>query len=233
LLLPGFTQSSEHLAALRNALTARYHVLAVDLPGSGRSLPQPRTCTASYYKDDAAAFATLLRERGMEPAHLVGFSDGGEVALFMAALTPDVARSLVTWGAAGQLRDPDGQMRTMMRNLVDHPIPPLQGYRDMLVAYYGEDLARATTQNVAEGMSAIVDGEKQGELAIAMAGRITCPALLITGEHDMFAPPPLIQELSARIHHADTRVVEGAGHDVQNTHSDWLARTILDWLERQ
>jgi pimeloyl-ACP methyl ester carboxylesterase len=47
LLLPGFTQSSEHLAALRVALATTYHVIAVDLPGSGRSLPQPRTYTAS------------------------------------------------------------------------------------------------------------------------------------------------------------------------------------------
>jgi valacyclovir hydrolase len=231
LLLPGFTQSSEHLATLRDALAASYRVIAADLPGSGRSLPQPRTYTAGYYEDDAASYVALLRERGMEPAHLIGFSDGGEVALFMAALTPDLARSLVTWGAAGQLNDPDGQMRMMMRNLIDHPIPPLQGYRDMLVDYYGEDLARATTQNFAEGISAIIDGGKCGELAIALAGRIACPALLITGEHDMFAPPPLIQQLAARIPHAETRVVEGAGHDVQNSHPDWLARTILDWLE--
>ena len=95
LLLPGFTQSSEHLATLRDALAASYHVIAAHLPGSGRSLPQPRTYTAGYYEHDAASFVALLRERGIEPAHLIGFSDGGEVALFMAALTPDLARSLV------------------------------------------------------------------------------------------------------------------------------------------
>jgi valacyclovir hydrolase len=232
LLLPGFSQSSEHLAALRDALAAGYHVIAVDLPGSGRSQPQPRAYTASYYEDDAASCAALLRELGTGPTHLIGFSDGGEVALFMAALTPDLTRSLVTWGAAGQLNDPDGQLRAMMRNLIDRPIPPLQGYRDFLVDYYGEEQARAMTQNVVKGQSEIIEGEKQGQLAIAVAGRIGCPALLITGEHDMFAPPPLIQQLAARIPHAEIRVVEGAGHDVQNSHHDWLARTILDWLGR-
>jgi len=231
LLLPGFSQSSEHLAALRDTLAASYHVIAVDLPGSGRSLPQPRAYTASYYEDDATSCAALLREVGVGPTHLVGFSDGGEVALLMAALTPDLVRSVVTWGAAGTLNDPEGQLRAVMQHLIDKPIPPLQGYRDFLVDYYGEDNARAMTQNVVQGQSAIIDGEKHGELAIAYAERITCPALLITGEHDMFAPPPLIQQLAARIPHAETRIVEGAGHDVQNSHSDWLARTILDWLE--
>ena len=233
LLLPGFSQSSEHLAALRDALAASYHVIAVDLPGSGRSLPQPRAYTASYYEDDAASCAALLREVGVGPTHLVGFSDGGEVALFMAALTPNLVRTLVTWGAAGQLNDPDGQMRMMMRNLIHQPIPPLQGYRDFLVDYYGEENARAMTQNVVQGQSAIIDGEKHGELALAMADRITCPALLIAGEHDMFAPPPLVRQLAQRIPHAEMLVVEGAGHDVQNSHPDWLARTILDWLARR
>jgi valacyclovir hydrolase len=231
LLLPGFSQSGDDLLALRNALAASYHVIAADLPGSGRSRPQPRIYTANYYEDDAASFAALLRKLGAGPTHLIGFSDGGEVALIMAALTPDLARSLVTWGAAGQLNDPEGQMRAMMQNLVDHPIPPLQGYRDFLVGYYGEDQARAMTQNFARGISDIIEGEKQGKLAIAMADSITCPALLITGEHDMFAPPPLVQQLAARIPHAETRIVEDAGHDVQNSHPDWLASTILDWLE--
>ena len=151
LLLPGFSQSGDDLLALRNALAASYHVIAVDLPGSGRSQPQPRIYTANYYEDDAVSFAALLRKLGAGPTHLIGFSDGGEVALFMAALTPDLARSLVTWGAAGQLSDPDGSLRQVMYNLVDHPIPPLQGYRDFLVGRYGEANARTMTQNSCGG----------------------------------------------------------------------------------
>jgi pimeloyl-ACP methyl ester carboxylesterase len=130
------------------------------------------------------------------------------------------------------LSDPEGQLRAMMRNLVDHPIPPLRGYRDFLVGYYGEANARAMTQNLVSGMNDIIDGEKHGQLAIANADWINCPTLLMTGEHDMFAPPPLLERLATRISHAETRIVEGAGHDVQNSHPDWLARTILDWLER-
>jgi valacyclovir hydrolase len=42
LLLPGFSQNAEQLATLRDALAARYRVIAADLPGSGRSRPQPR-----------------------------------------------------------------------------------------------------------------------------------------------------------------------------------------------
>src|SRR6185312_2556928 len=98
-------------------------------------------------------------------------------------------------------------MRAIMQDLIDHPIPPLQGYRDFLVGRYGEANARAMTRNLVQGMSEIIEGEKQGQLAIAVADRIGCPALLITGEYDMFAPPPLIQQLAARIPHVEIRIV--------------------------
>ncbi len=134
------TQDTLYLLKILESCS-NYRIIAVDLPGSGRSQPQPRTYTASYYEDDAASCAALLHELGTTPAHLIGFSDGGEVALFMAALTPDLVRSVITWGAAGRLNDPEGQLRAVMQNLIDQPIPPLQEYRDFLVDYYGEDNA--------------------------------------------------------------------------------------------
>jgi valacyclovir hydrolase len=233
LLLPGWSQSAEELAAVRDALAASYRVIAADLPGSGRSQPQPRAYAATYYEDDAAAFAALLRQLGVVPAHLVGFSDGGEIALLMAALTPDVARSVATWGAAGRLSDPEGQLRQVMYNLVDHPIPPMQGFRDHLVATYGEANARAMSQSQAGAVTAILEGASGGELALASADQITCPVLLITGAHDFFAPPSLVAQAAARIRGAETMTADGAGHDVQNSHPDWLTHTILDWLARR
>src|SRR6266581_8435393 len=106
LVLPGFAGSIEEFAALREALVAAgYRVIAADLPGSGRSDPQPRTYTATSFEEDAHAFAALLQHLETGSAHLMGFSTGGEISLLMAALIPGVARSVVTWGAAGVLND--------------------------------------------------------------------------------------------------------------------------------
>jgi valacyclovir hydrolase len=155
LLLPGFSGSIADFSVLRQALvTAHYHVIAADLPGSGRSEPQPRDYPPTYYEDDAHSFAALLQHLAVEPTHLLGFSDGGEVALLLAALTPATTRSVATWGAAGLLSDPDGHLREAMYNVVDTPIPPLQAYRDHLIASYGESNARTMTQNVVRAMSA-------------------------------------------------------------------------------
>lgn len=229
LVLPGFAGSIEEFAALREALvTAGYRVIAADLPGSGRSEPQPRAYPATYFEDDARSFAALLQHLAVGPAHLMGFSDGGEISLLMAALQPGVARSVVTWGAAGVLNDPDGRLGEAMYNVVDHPIPPLQQFRDFLIATYGEANARAMTQSLVGALRAIIkDG---GDLSFAKAGTITCPVLLIVGEHDFFAPPALASKLAARIRTAEALVAEGAEHNVYGDRPEWLTQTILDWL---
>jgi valacyclovir hydrolase len=101
LMLPGWGGTIDELAPLREALAPAFRVIAADVPGSGRSGPQPRTYTASYYRDDARAFLAMLDAIEASPACLVGFSDGGEYALLMATQRPDSVRSIVTWGAAG------------------------------------------------------------------------------------------------------------------------------------
>src|SRR6266581_8806828 len=66
LVLPGFAGSIEEFAALREALVAAgYRVIAADLPGSGRSDPQPRTYTATFFEDDARSFTALLQHLGI------------------------------------------------------------------------------------------------------------------------------------------------------------------------
>ena len=230
LVLPGFAGSIEEFSTLREALVAAgYRVITADLPGSGRSEPQPRAYTATYFEDDARSFAALLQHLATGPAHLMGFSDGGEISLLMAVLTPGVARSVVTWGAAGVLNDPSGQLREAMYNVVDHPIPPLQPFRDYLVATYGEANARAMTQSEVAALSDIIE-KSGGDLSLSKAGTITCPVLLIAGEHDMFAPPALASQLAAHMRTAEVLVAEGAEHNVYGDRPEWLTQTILAWL---
>jgi pimeloyl-ACP methyl ester carboxylesterase len=72
--------------------------------------------------------------------------------------------------------------------------------------------------------------EVGGELSLSKAGNITCPVLLISGEHDIFATPALTSELAARIHAAEVLATDGAEHFVYIGCPEWLTYTILDWM---
>ena len=84
----------------------------------------------------------MLDELGAAPAHVIGFSDGGEIALLMAKMRPDSVRSVVAWGAGGQLVAPPGLLEAFY-NLVDDPIPPLREFAEYLNTAHSPDDARA------------------------------------------------------------------------------------------
>jgi pimeloyl-ACP methyl ester carboxylesterase len=70
-------------------------VIAWSRRGYGRSDPLPHRRTPRYMHDEATAARRLLERLGLERAHLFGHSDGGSIALILAALAPEVASSLV------------------------------------------------------------------------------------------------------------------------------------------
>lgn len=227
LLLPGWAGSIEELSSLRSILAPKYRVIAADLPGSGKSGPQPRLYTPTYYHDDARSFLALLDHLDAGPAHLVGFSDGGEVAFVMAELRPAAARSIVTWGAVGVIAAPP-EMIEAIENVVDAPIEPMEEFSGYLKSAYGEANARAMARSFASAIRAI--SAAGGDVSRSRAGEIACPALLIAGEHDFFSPPGLVSAMANDVRQGEFIEAKGADHGVHRSHADWLSKAVTDWL---
>lgn len=232
LLMPGFTESARDLSALIDALAAHYHIIAPDLRGYGRSTPQPRTYTPDFYTQDTEDMSALLRRLDTGPAHVIGFSDGGEVALLLAVMHSELVRSLVEWGAAGTLGD--GAILPELDaiyNLVDAPREDMQGWREYIIRDYGEGVARRMVQGWAEASKAIL--ARGGDLSLSRAHQIKCPALLISGENDPFATPQMTRQLAARIPNAEYSIVPNAGHAVHQEQPEWFVQRVVGFLKRK
>ena len=85
-------------------VAAGYRVLAVDHRGHGRGL---RALSPFRLEDCAADAAAILRELGVGPAIVVGYSMGGAIAQLMARDHPDVMCGLVLSGTCQHFQDPD------------------------------------------------------------------------------------------------------------------------------
>jgi len=72
-------------------------VIAVELPGHGRTADIDRPLSYEQMADDTAA---LLQHLGIEQADVFGFSTGGGVALQLAIRHPEVVRKLVVASAS-------------------------------------------------------------------------------------------------------------------------------------
>ena len=226
-LMPGWGGSVVDLDHLRRELEYGFRVIAVDLPGSGRSQPQPRRYGPSYYQDDARGLLGLLDALRVDVAHLVGFSDGGEEALLMAALEPHRALSVLTWGAAGTVEASEDQLTAVAR-AVDDPTQELRSLAAYLAEAYGPDGARVMTATWADAMRAII--EDGGDISRSLAPRITCPALLMTGTYDWLCPPDLVRAMAEVIPRGEFREAPEAGHAVHLSHHRWLASAAVGWL---
>ena len=94
--LHGGLGSGEMFAQVMPQLTARHHVIAVDLQGHGRTADIDRPIDVRLMADDIAA---LIDHLGLDKPDVVGYSLGGGVALQTAARHPDKVGRLVVVSA--------------------------------------------------------------------------------------------------------------------------------------
>ncbi len=85
------------------ALSDSFNVVAVDLPGHGRS---PGAASDWTFPNAAALIASLIHTLGTDPVHLMGISFGSMLALATVLARPDLVRSLTLIGSAATFAEP-------------------------------------------------------------------------------------------------------------------------------
>jgi valacyclovir hydrolase len=233
LLLHGFTGSGADLAGVADVLAAhdRYRVIRPDLPGYGRSDPQPRHYTPDFYEEDGRTMGRFLDALGIARALVLGFSDGGEVAIWQAILRPEQVIAVVAWGVAGELDPAALPDIAAIGAMMDDPRPDLASWADYLRVQLGIERARAMTAGWAAAMAGII--ARGGDISRARARAIRCPVLIINGEHDSANPPAAATRLGTAIPQGTALVAAGAGHPVHDDQPGWFFATVLPWLARQ
>jgi pimeloyl-ACP methyl ester carboxylesterase len=165
------------------------------------------------------------------PYHVLGFSDGGESALFMGIHGSNQIRTIVVWGAAGTLHSGLSWMLDGIHGLIDNPADFQERWRNLLIERHGERAARSTTQSWAKACRSVLDAG--GDLSLSRVNEIRCPVLVIAGEDDPFAPTSAVSDLVSRIPNGELMIVPETGHLVHHERRDWFNDTVLSWLARQ
>ena len=96
LLHGGLSQTSHWDYVLTPDLEPDFHLFAYDRSGHGFSADQAESFHFKYQIREAIAY---LEDVVKEPAHLIGYSDGGIIALMVAIKRPELVKSIVAFGA--------------------------------------------------------------------------------------------------------------------------------------
>jgi pimeloyl-ACP methyl ester carboxylesterase len=96
LLIPGGFMATDSMRSWVSAFAGRRTVIVFDQQGHGRTPDTPRPMSYEQFGDDAAA---LLRALKVERADVMGYSQGGGVALQLALRHPTLVDKLVSLSA--------------------------------------------------------------------------------------------------------------------------------------
>jgi pimeloyl-ACP methyl ester carboxylesterase len=209
------------------------NVLAVDLPGHGRSGGQPLE-TVEAISD---WLIDVLDAAGVGEAAIVGHSLGSLAAVAAAAHYPDRVRAIALVGSTLPMPVSKGLLEAAKNNRHEAI--------DMLTLW-GYSKSAQLGGNPSPGHWMVGGGQRLMERAgpgviyadlnacneytagLEHAATVRCPALLILGERDRLTPPRSAQRLAATLPNAETVVLEGCGHAMLAEQPD----PVLDQLIR-
>ena len=96
ILLHGNGESSDYFRGQIEEFAQYYHVFALDTRGNGRTPRGEMPFTIRQFADDLRGF---LDARGIDRANILGFSDGGNIAMIFAMRYPERVDRLILNGA--------------------------------------------------------------------------------------------------------------------------------------
>ena len=209
ILLHGNGENCDYFRGQIDAFAERYHVYAPDTRGHGKTPRGSEPFTIRQFAEDLLCF---MDDYHLEKAHLLGFSDGGNIAMVFALRNPDRVDRLILNGAN---MDAGGVKRSVQ-------IPIEIGYRIAKMFSGKSDSAKKNAEML--GLMVNDPDVKPEELET-----IRAKTLVIAGTKDMIREPHT-RLIAERI--PDSRLVLLAGdHFIANKRPEEFNRAVLDFLK--
>jgi len=208
ILLHGNGEDSSYFLHQMKPFAQHFRVIAIDTRGHGKSPRGDRPFTIRQFAEDLLDF---MNQHAIEKAHILGFSDGGNIAMVFALAHPERVERLILNGAN---LDASGVKRKIQ-------IPIEIGYR---VARLFAGISSKAKKN-AEMLGLMVNDPnvKPEELS-----RIQCPTLIVAGDKDMIKDQHT-RLIAQSIPGAELSIILG-NHFVANQHPEAFNEVVLRFL---
>ena len=180
----------------------------------------------------------LVEHLGIGHFHLVGTAAGGIVALDYAVTFQHHLRSLVVSNSIGGLLDEE--YVALGERLRPAPafgtLPP--EVRELGPSFRAIDEAGTARwielEHASRPAHPLLSPQRtRNHLTFAVLETIHVPTLLLTGDGDLYCPPPVLRMFAARIAGAQTLVVPETGHSAYWEQPEIFNRAILDFVAKR
>ena len=220
-LLHGGTATIQLSFANQIDLLARNHkVIAIEQMGHGHS-PDVEGRPFSYEEmtEDTAA---LLGKLGVTQADVVGWSDGGQIALRLAAFHPELVRRVV---ASGVGFGTPAASRHTVENMTDARWP--RGFRDGYVQTSPDGMAHWP---VVWRKACLMWARPSWGFTEADLRKIKARALIVAGDNDIVSAE-VTRRVARAIPGAKVSILPNADHWTFQRRSDLMNPLLLEFLD--
>lgn len=192
-------------------LRDRYRVIALDLPGHGRSAPMEAEILVRNYSEIVAEF---IAKTCPEKAVIVGHSMGGAIALLNAIEHPQNLRGAVIVSSGAKLGVLPS-IREGLRARFEETVKSVVGPRQF-ASKTNLDTIRFVTNEILKCDSSIAAADYDACNSFDVRQKIrsiSLPVLIIAGEEDKMTPVPWSTYLKENIPKAKMVVIPEASHE--------------------
>ena len=202
-------------------------VLALDLPGHGRSAPPGRRMVAHY----ASAVRQFIEGIGLNKVVIAGHSMGGGIALALALEPPPALLGIILIATTAHLR--------VNSALLSNCHAAFDSAADFIVehgfAQAPDALRGKTRQAIIDAGAVTTFGDflacQQFDARTRLAG-VSLPALVISGSADRMTPPRHVDALVDGLPHARRIRIDGAGHFITLERPHEIAGHVIEFMKK-
>ncbi len=218
-LLHGFLESLEMWNDFMSALSRTNKVIAVDLPGFGKTEVFSDNHSMELMADTVN---TVLEEENIKFCLLAGHSMGGYVSLAFAKKYSAKLKGLVLFHSQAAADDEQGKtnrnrtidiVKKNHKDFIAAFIPSLFAEQNIEKFHDKIEEAKAVSlQTSAEGIIAALAGMRDREDHRKLLKELDIPVLFIAGKQDSRIPMEKILPQIALPKHAEALILDGVGH---------------------
>jgi pimeloyl-ACP methyl ester carboxylesterase len=237
-LIHGFVASSYTFNRLKPLLAKDFSVIAIDLPGFGKS---EKSTTFTYSFDNYANLVlACLDHFQIKVAYVAGHSMGGQIALNTALKAPERVKKLILFCSSGYLPRAKNYLiyssyLPFFHLIAKRKINSQSVVRNLRNVFY--DHSYITEDQIEEYGRPLRDKNfprslvrllrhREGDLYSEQLKEIKTPTLLLWGKEDKVVPLPIGKKLAKDLPNAKLISYEQAGHLVTEEKAQQLYKDI-------
>jgi pimeloyl-ACP methyl ester carboxylesterase len=251
LCLHGHPGSGRSMAVFTEPLSRRFRTIAPDLRGYGKSKTHQDFSMTEHLQD----LERVLDREGIDRCLILGWSLGGILGLELAARFPERIRGLILvatsarpWGdhprthwkddlytgiaALLNVLKPGWQWnidtfgkRSLFRYLIQQHTPETYQYIATNAVYAYLNTSRAATRALSTAL-------RNGYQRVDQFEQITCPSLMLIGEHDRHIMPASSLETAQALPNCEWKIYPQTAHLLPWERPAEILHDLEQWLDR-